>query len=94
MSSSETSTALENQRAGVLFADIDTRSPEELSILEQIHHDNPDLRIILTYLAPPEDEKWETRACESADIVIRKPYGLVDVDRVIRTWDDTDSRQP
>jgi DNA-binding response OmpR family regulator len=83
----EASNAIRELDAGVLLADIDPRSAEEISLVQRIRRERPKLRIILTYLTPSSGEVWEKRAGMAADILIRKPYGLAAVDKIIRSWD-------
>ena len=40
-------------------------------------------RFVITYLSLTE-KAWAQRIRGSADILVRKPYGVVDVDRAIR----------
>lgn len=75
---------------GILFADIGSHAPDDLSVVERIRQDHPRARIILTYLTPPNCERWSKRAAECSNILIRKPYRLLDVDRVMRDWSGTD----
>jgi DNA-binding response OmpR family regulator len=67
----------------VLFADIDLGTPAQTAVIESLHRGHPDLRIVVTYLAPPPAVDWEARLNESADVVVRKPYNVLDVDRAL-----------
>jgi DNA-binding response OmpR family regulator len=82
----EASTEIKPGDSWILFADIGSDAPDDLSVLERIRHDNPDVRIILSYLTPPNCGDWNKRSSECADMVLRKPYRLLDIERIIRKW--------
>jgi len=67
----------------VLFADIDSGAPAQTAVIESLRRGHPDLKIVVTYLAPPPAVDWEARLSESADVVVRKPYNVLDVDRTL-----------
>ena len=68
----------------LLIIDFETCSEDRVSTFEQLHRDFPRTRIVATYFSPPAKETWERRIRDNADVFIRKPYGVVDVDRAIR----------
>jgi hypothetical protein len=65
----------------VLFADIDSGVPGQMISLESLRRDHPDLEIIVTYLAPVSGEGWKARLSGSANLIVRKPYSLLDVEK-------------
>jgi len=84
---SDLETASRELRSGtidVLFADIDTGAPAETAVVESLRRDHPNLKIIVTYLAPSPGEDWKDRVSGLADVVVRKPYSVLDVDRSLQ----------
>ena len=71
----------------LLIIDFEVCSEDRVSTFEKLHRDFPRTRIVATYFSPPASETWERRIRENADVFIRKPYGVVDVDRAIRALD-------
>ena len=89
------------QPVDVLFADIDATSPVDLKAITTIRQNHPGLGIIVTHLAPMRTEDSYTRLAASADVVVRKPYNLTEVDAAMRsinekpiTGNDTEEVQP
>ncbi|NNE07757.1 MAG: response regulator transcription factor [Gemmatimonadetes bacterium] len=80
--------SLEEDEAYLLLADITSRSSRETALVEEIRARFPNLRIVLTYLAPPKKPAWEACFRKNADLIIRKPYGVIEIDRAIRGLDD------
>ena len=79
------SSELRSGTVDVLFADIDTGAPTHMAAIESLRRDHPDLKIVVTYLAPPLDEDWKTRICGCTDLLVRKPYSVIDIDRTLET---------
>ena len=69
----------------VVFANIEANAEDHVRLLETLRRKHPRTRIVVTYLSQPVKGAWARRICESADILVRKPYGVVDVDGAIRT---------
>jgi ActR/RegA family two-component response regulator len=66
----------------VLFAAIDVGAARHVARIEALRRRHPDLRIVVSHLEP--GEAWErARLRECADLVVRKPYQMTDVDRFL-----------
>ncbi len=83
---------LSRQDNAMLFVNVDDCLEEHVAMLEQLRKEYPQTRFVVTYLSLPE-KTWARRIRDSADILVRKPYGVVDVDRAIRKLDGG-SRRP
>lgn len=71
----------------VLFADIDAGTSRHVARIEALRRRHPALTIVVSYLEPPE-EVWECgRLRESADLVVRKPYRVSDIERYLIAWE-------
>ena len=75
---------LRSQAAEFLFADIDSPSLEQTSVIEQIRCDYPQMNIIVSYLSPTTGEPWEQRFNDCVDVLVRKPYRVSEVDDAMR----------
>jgi len=73
--------------ARILFAEIDRCSGQHSSLIERIHRDHPRLKIVLTYHADSAKDAWNMTLSASADMLVRKPYGVLEVDKVMRAVD-------
>ena len=80
----EAQAALRDREARILFANIDSPGRRHASIIEQIHSDQPQMRIIVSYLSPTSGESWEKSFNECVDVFVRKPYRVFEVDKVLR----------
>ena len=75
---------LRSGTADVLFADIDPGTPADTEAIESLHQDHPDLKIIVTYLAPSQEEGWKARLSRSTNVLARKPYSVLDIDTTLK----------
>jgi DNA-binding NtrC family response regulator len=69
----------------VLFADIDPGAPADTAVIEALRRNHPDLKIIVTYLAPSHEEGWKARVSGSASLLVRKPYSVLEIDRALES---------
>jgi DNA-binding NarL/FixJ family response regulator len=83
---------LNRRDTAMLFVNVDGCSEAHVIALEQLRKEYPQTRFVITYLSLTE-KAWARRISDSADILVRKPYGVVDVDRAIRKLDGG-SRRP
>ncbi len=61
-----------------------------LTVVESLRLDHPDLKIVVSYLAPSPGGDWKDRVSGLADVVDCKPYSVLDIDRSLReTGGDT-----
>jgi DNA-binding NarL/FixJ family response regulator len=84
---------LSRRDAAMLFVNVDGCSEQQALALEHLRKEHPRTRFVITYLSLTE-KAWAQRIRGSADILVRKPYGVVDVDRAIRKLDGGSRRQP
>lgn len=77
--------ALAGAEAAVVFVNIEAGAEDHVAMLERLRRFHPRTKIVVTYLSPPMKGTWARRICESADILVRKPYGVADIDGAIRT---------
>jgi len=82
---------LNRRDTAMLFVNVDGCTEEHVMALEQLRKEHPQTRFVITYLSLAERE-WARRIRGSADILVRKPYGVVDVDRAIRKLDGGSKR--
>lgn len=75
---------LDDATATVVFVNIEADTEDHVMLLERLRRLHPRTRIVVSYLSPPMKGTWARRICESADILVRKPYGVVDIDGTIR----------
>ncbi len=69
--------------AALVFADIDANSPDQWKIVEGFRKDYPRMKIVLTYMASPTGRAWESRIRNTVDVLVRKPYSVLEVDKAI-----------
>ena len=79
----EATAAVGDTNAAVVFAEIDAQSPDQSMAVEQLRKDFPQIKIVLVYLAPPPDDSWEVQMRNTVDILVRKPYSILEIDRAI-----------
>ena len=81
--------ALQTQAANkFLFANVDSPSLKQTSIIEQIHRDHPQMKIVVSYLSPTAGTPWEKKFSECVDVFVRKPYRVADVEKTLRALDE------
>jgi DNA-binding NtrC family response regulator len=80
---------LNRRDTAMLFVNVDGCSVECVAELKRLRKEHPKTRFVITYLSLTE-KAWAQRIRGSADILVRKPYGVVDVDRAIRKMDGID----
>ena len=68
----------------VLIADIDSGTPAQTALIDSLRRDHPDLKIVVTYLVTQPGDDWVARVSGPADVVVRKPYSVLDIDRMLR----------
>jgi DNA-binding NtrC family response regulator len=71
------------EQTALVFADVDANSPDQWNIVERFRKDYPRLKIVLTYLTPSPGGIWEARMHDIVDVLVRKPYSVVEVDKAI-----------
>jgi DNA-binding NtrC family response regulator len=84
----DASKVLQMKAARFLFANIDTPSQKQASVIEQIHGDYPQMKIIVSYLSPTTGEPWEKKFSACVDVFVRKPYRVAEVDKALRALDE------
>jgi DNA-binding NtrC family response regulator len=85
--------ALRRRGAVMLFVNVDDCSEDHVLTLERLRREHPQTRFVITYLTLTH-KGWAQRIRGVADILVRKPYGVVDVDRAIRKMDGIDDSKP
>lgn len=78
----------------VLFADLSRQSMAALRSLQELRAVLPRTHIVLTYLAPIEDETREGGFKEVSDLFLRKPYDVKAVDEAIRRISESPVTRP
>lgn len=78
------------QGADYLLADISCLAAGDATVIGQIRREGSGAKMILTYLAPAARDSWEEAFRPFADLIVRKPYSVGELERQIATF-ETDS---
>ncbi len=78
---------IEREGADVLLADLSAEPERDAERIGKVREDHPRLKVVLTYLATPEGKVWDGDSTAFADLVVRKPYRVSDLGRMIAALD-------
>ena len=78
---------IEREGDDILLADLSSDPGKDAELIEGVRADHPKMKGVLTYLATPEGEGWESDSTAFADLVVRKPYRVSELDRQIAALD-------
>jgi len=71
------------KKTALVFADINANSPDQKRVVEKLRMEFPRLKIVLTYLAPSPGGNWEAQMRNAVDVLVRKPYSVLEVDKAL-----------